>query len=427
MARALTVEAVSKEFRVRRNRPTTLREGFVQWLSGRHGATDTVVALRDVSFDVERGESLGIIGHNGAGKSTLLRLLCGVGLPTRGRITRSGHVSGLLELGGSFHLDLSGHDNVVTAGVLAGMSEREAHACVPQIAAFAELEDVIEHPVRTYSSGMYLRLAFSVAVQLDPEVLVIDEVLAVGDVRFQQKCIDHIGRIRAAGRTLVVASHIPEQIRSLCDTVLVLDEGRVVLRDLPERALQRYDELMAERTVRRARALGRPAAEADGAAAGGSRQGTHEATIEAVRVAGTGDRDGALVGAGEGITIELDYHLPAPLFDVALSLGIYSAARVKCWEVLLPSVTAVFGPLAEHGTVRCELPALPLLAGRYHVSVGLYPPGCDYVYDYHWEMHSFAVGGPAHAAAEVSGVLALTPTWSLAAPAVVSPRRVGDG
>ena len=134
MAQALTVEAVSKEFRVRRNRPTTLREGFIQWMSGRHGATDTVAALRDVSFAVERGESLGIIGHNGAGKSTLLRLLCGVGLPTRGRITRGGHVSGLLDLGGTFHLDLSGHDNVVTAGVLAGMSEREAHACVPQIA-----------------------------------------------------------------------------------------------------------------------------------------------------------------------------------------------------------------------------------------------------------------------------------------------------
>ena len=244
MAQAISVEAVSKEFRVRRNRPTTVREGFIQWISGRHGATDRVVALHDVSFGVARGESLGIIGHNGAGKSTLLRLLCGVGLPTSGRITTGGHVSGLLELGGAFHLDLSGHDNVVTAAVLSGMSEREAHACVPEVAAFAELEDVIEHPVRTYSSGMYLRLAFAVAVRLDPEVLVIDEVLAVGDVRFQAKCLDHVAGIRAAGRTLVVASHIPEQIRSLCDSVLVLDEGRVVLRDAPERALQRYDEIM---------------------------------------------------------------------------------------------------------------------------------------------------------------------------------------
>jgi lipopolysaccharide transport system ATP-binding protein len=422
MTTALTIEAVSKEFRVRRNRPTTLREGFVQWLSGRHGATDTVVALRDVSFTVGRGESLGIIGHNGAGKSTLLRLLCGVGLPTSGRIARNGHVSGLLELGGTFHLDLSGHDNVVTAAVLAGMTEREAHACVPQIAAFAELEDVIEHPVRTYSSGMYLRLAFAVAVRLDPEVLVIDEVLAVGDVRFQQKCLDHIAGIRAAGRTLVVASHIPEQIRSLCDAVLVLDEGRVVLRDAPDRALGRYDELMQERTARRARALGHT--DPDGpVTAGGSRQGTQEATIDAVRIVGSGG--GALVGEGERVTIELDYHLRTPLPDVALGLGIYSAARVKCWEALLPSAAAVFGPLAERGTVRCELPALPLLAGRYHVSVGLYPPGCDYVYDYHWEMHPFAVAGPTHPAAEVSGVLALAPAWSHVAPRR-SARRAGD-
>jgi lipopolysaccharide transport system ATP-binding protein len=426
MARALTVEAVSKEFRVRRNRPTTLREGFIQWMSGRRGATDTIVALSDVSFAVERGESLGIIGHNGAGKSTLLRLLCGVGLPTSGRITRSGHVSGLLELGGTFHLDLSGHDNVVTAAVLAGMREREAHACVPQVAAFAELEDVIEHPVRTYSSGMYLRLAFSVAVQLDPEVLVIDEVLAVGDVRFAQKCLDHIARIRAAGRTLVVASHIPEQIRSLCDTVLVLDEGRVVLRDEPERAFGRYDEIMRERTARRARVLGRPVV-SDDVAGQGSRHGTREATIEAVRITGAGGHDGALVGEGEPVTIELDYRLRAPLPDVALSVGIYSAAHVKCWEALLPSATAVFGSLADHGTVRCELPALTLLAGHYQVSVGLYPPGCDYVYDHHWEMHPFAVAGTTHAAAEISGVVALTPLWSIAQAVVASTRRVGDG
>jgi lipopolysaccharide transport system ATP-binding protein len=356
MTPAITVEAVSKEFRVRRNRPTTVREGFIQWVSGRHGATDRVVALEDVSFGVARGESLGVIGHNGAGKSTLLRLLCGVGLPTSGRITTAGHVSGLLELGGAFHLDLSGHDNVVTAAVLSGMSEREARACVPQVAAFAELEDVIDHPVRTYSSGMYLRLAFAVAVRLDPEVLVIDEVLAVGDVRFQQKCLDHIAGIRAAGRTLVVASHIPEQIRSLCDSVLVLDEGRVVLRDAPENALQRYDEIMSERTARRARALGRPA-ESDGAAGGGERQGTHEATIDAVRIAGPDGRDSAQLDEGAPVTIELDYRLHAPLPDVALSLGIYSAARVKCWEALLPSAAAVFGPLAARGTVRCELPA----------------------------------------------------------------------
>jgi lipopolysaccharide transport system ATP-binding protein len=426
MPRALVVEAVSKVFRVRRNRPTTLREGFVQWMSGHHGATDTVVALRDVSFTVERGESLGVIGHNGAGKSTLLRLLCGVGLPTGGRITRAGHVSGLLELGGSFHLDLSGHDNVVTAAVLSGMSEREAHACVPQIAAFAELEDVIEHPVRTYSSGMYLRLAFSVAVQLDPEVLVIDEVLAVGDVRFQQKCLDHIARIRAAGRTLVVASHIPEQIRGLCDAVLVLDEGRVVTRDDPERALHRYDELMQERTARRVHTLGREVAAEDVPAAGW-RHGTQEATIEAVRVAGAGDRDGALIGEGDRVTIELDYDLRAPLPDVALSVGIYNAAHVKCWEALLSSATAVFGPLGERGTVRCELPTLPLQAGRYQVSVGLYPPGCDYVYDYHWEMHTFAVAASTHAEAELTGVLALAPAWSLAPAPATSARRMGDG
>jgi len=159
----------------------------------------------------------------------------------------------------------------------------------------------------------------------------------------------------------------------------------------------------------------------------GSRHGTQEATIEAVRITGAGDREGALVGEGERVTIELDYRLRVPLPDVALSIGIYSAAHVKCWEALLPSATAVLGTLAEHGTVRCELPALALLAGRYQLSVGLYPPGCDYVYDHHWEMHLFAVAGTAQAAAEISGVVALNPTWSVAPGAATSTRRVGDG
>ena len=233
-------------------------------------------------------------------------------------------------------------------------------------------------------------------------MLVIDEVLAVGDVRFAAKCLDHIAGIRAAGRTLVVASHIPEQIRSLCDSVLVLDEGRIVLRDAPERALQRYDEIMGERTARRARTLGQGAT-ADAAGGIGERQGTHEATIDAVRIIGPGGRDDAQLDAGAGVTVELDYRLHAPLPDVALSLGIYSAARVKCWEALLPSAAAVFGTLAERGTVRCALPALPLLPGRYHVSVGVYPPGCDYVYDYHWEMHPFAVAGSTPADARGLG------------------------
>lgn len=423
MAVVLAAEGVTKRFRVRSNRPRTLRESASQWLSGRLGDIDTVTALRDVSFSVERGQSLGIVGHNGAGKSTLLRLLCGVGLPTAGRIHRSGHVNGLLELGGAFHIDLSGRDNVVTAGVLSGLTEQAARARVAEVAAFAELDDVIDHPVRTYSSGMYLRLAFSVALQFEPDILVIDEVLAVGDSRFQQKCLEHVRRLRAAGSTLVVASHIPEQIKGLCDEVLVLEDGRVAARDEPERALEHYVELMNERTARRAKAIGRQAAAPEPSE--GTRSGTQEVTVDAVRATAGDGRERALRG-GEAVTIELDYRFAQQLPDFGLSLGVYSAAHVKCWEAMVPSAAATFGPLGDHGTIRCTMPALPLLPGRYYVNVGLYPPDCDWVYDYHWQMHPLTVVSTTEGVAGVSGVVVLEPTWSLA-PVARAGRRTGDG
>ena len=176
-----------------------------------------------------------IIGHNGAGKSTLLRLLCGLGRPTSGRISHNGQVSGILELGGGFHPDLTGRQNIVTVGILNGMTKSDMKAREQSIIAFAEMEDFIHEPVRTYSSGMYVRLAFAAATEFDPAILILDEVLAVGDERFQKKCLDRIATFRNAGKTLIVTSHDAQQIQSLCDEVLVLEEGHVMMHATQER------------------------------------------------------------------------------------------------------------------------------------------------------------------------------------------------
>src|SRR5262245_24306745 len=237
MSTVLTVESISKQFHLQRGRPATLRELITLWLSGRHERGRTLWALRDVSFTVEQGQVLGIIGHNGAGKSTLLRLLCGLGQPTSGRICHRGLVSGLLELGGGFHQDLTGRENILTAGLLNGLTKRQVQAGEAEIITFAELEDFIDQPLRTYSSGMYLRLAFAVAMHFDPEVLILDEVLAVGDARFQQKCLERLTMFRKAGKTLVLTSHDMTQIETLCDEVLVLEEGRIVMRGNPASAV----------------------------------------------------------------------------------------------------------------------------------------------------------------------------------------------
>jgi len=248
---AVLVESVSKRFRVRCLGRMALKEALVGGMLGRRPPVVTHWALRDVSFSLRTGRSLGIIGHNGAGKSTLLRLLCGLGRPTRGRISCADRVSGLLELGSGFHQDLTGRENLITGGILSGLTEREVRARQDEVIGFAELEESIDLPVRTYSTGMYLRLAFATAMQLDPAVLVMDEVFAVRDARFQRKCLERVEAFRAAGKTLVLTSQAPEHVRALCDEVIVLEEGRVVMQGDPDAALACYRELLADRGARR--------------------------------------------------------------------------------------------------------------------------------------------------------------------------------
>lgn len=412
MSTVLTVESISKQFHLR-GRPATLGELVTRWLRGRHEGARTLWALRDVSFAVEQGLVFGIIGHNGAGKSTLLRLLCGLGRPTSGRIRRMGLVSGLLELGGGFHQDLTGRENILTAGLLNGLTKRQVQAGEEEIIAFAELEKFIDQPIRTYSSGMYLRLAFAVAMHFDPDVLILDEVLAVGDARFQQKCLERLAAFRKAGNTLIIASHDTEQIRNLCDEVLVLEEGRVAMLGDPASAVQCYTDLMRQRTERRAAQLAGGAASLSLVVEQGSRQGTQEATIDAVHLY---DAQGQLVESlhsGNGLTIELEYRLTKPIPDMALTLGVYSETHVKCFEALIPSTRAVFGPLTDRSILSCHLPQLPLLTGCYYINVGFYPPDWNYVYDYHWQMHPLRIVGGAETLCEVSGVVSLRPVWSV--------------
>jgi lipopolysaccharide transport system ATP-binding protein len=419
----LTVEDVSKRFYLRGRRPTTLRELATRLISGRYERSRSLWALRDISFYMERGDVLGIIGHNGAGKSTLLRLLSGLSEPTSGRIHSTGIISALLELGSGFHPELTGRENILTAGLLNGLTARQVRAGEEEIIAFAELEDFIDQPVRTYSSGMYLRLAFAVATHFDPEILILDEVLAVGDTRFQQKCLERLAAFRKAGRTLILTSHDAAQIERLCDEVLVLEEGRVAMQGEPEDAIRCYHDLMRQRTEKRTAILAGEALPQSLAVADGSRQGTQEASIRAVRLYGADRQAVSSVRCGEGLTIELEYSLTKPLRDMAVTLGIYNEAHVNCFEVAVSSAKAEFGNLALTGVLRCDFPELPLIPGHYYINVGLYPPDWDVVYDYHWEMHGLDVLSQSDEELEVSGVVSLAPVWSMVTPDQAAKRR----
>lgn len=228
MANAIEVRNVNKQFVLRHTR--SMKEAFVWLIKGRRGdLSEKFDALKDVSVEIKQGESVALLGLNGSGKSTLLKHISGVMLPDSGSVATRGRVAGLIEVGAGFHHDLSGRDNVYLNGAILGMTEEEINEKFDSIVEFSEIGHFIDTEVKFYSSGMYLRLAFSVAVHTNPEVFLIDEILAVGDEPFQRKCIDKIKELSAEGRTLVVVSHDLDLVAGICDRGILLEHGKVIL------------------------------------------------------------------------------------------------------------------------------------------------------------------------------------------------------
>lgn len=251
----LAVEGVSRRYRMvapGQELKTTLLHPLRAWRAS-HQHSD-LWAVRDVSFEVHKGEFFSIIGANGSGKSTLLRLLAGLSRPTSGRVVASGRISTLLELGSGFHPNVSGRENAILNGLLIGMSRSEVEALLPRIVEFAGLQEFIDQPMRTYSSGMYVRLGFAMAAFMEPEILLVDEVLAVGDARFQEKCYDHIAGLQAKGVTIVMVSHDLGAVERFSDRAALMERGRMVAIGEPNRMVSLHLERLVESSpeIRRA-------------------------------------------------------------------------------------------------------------------------------------------------------------------------------
>jgi lipopolysaccharide transport system ATP-binding protein len=248
---ALSFRGVEKTFR-RRHIPgghTTMKSQLVAALLGRTRATAvrTLTVLRDVDFEVSRGTTLGVVGQNGSGKSTLLKLIAGIYRPTRGKVEVHGRLSALIELGAGFHPEFSGRENVYINGIILGRTRRELDGLMDRIIDFAELREFIDEPVRTYSSGMYMRLAFSVATHVDPDILVIDEILAVGDEHFQRKSRQRIEEFQRAGKTMVLVTHDAGTVERFCNRAIWLDGGRIAATGAPVDVIGKYREAIAAR------------------------------------------------------------------------------------------------------------------------------------------------------------------------------------
>jgi lipopolysaccharide transport system ATP-binding protein len=234
----IVVSGVSKRFQLERNRPSSLKEAIIRM--GRRTDADDFWVLRDIDLQIEPGSCVGLIGHNGSGKSTLLRLIAGIHRPTVGTITAEGRLAALLELGSGFHPDLTGRENVYLNGAMLGLGRKEMSSAMDEIIEFSGIGEFIDEPVKIYSSGMYVRLGFAVSVNVSPEILLVDEVIAVGDEEFQKRCMAHIDRLRSEGVTIVLVTHNSQLVRQMCDSAAWLDHGRILEMGDPNRVVPAY-------------------------------------------------------------------------------------------------------------------------------------------------------------------------------------------
>jgi len=376
---------------------------------------EAITAVRDVSFTVKKGEAFGFIGSNGSGKSTLLKLIAGILRPDTGRVTVDGRVAALIELGAGFHPEISGRENVYINGAVLGLSRKEVDARFERIVEFSGLADFIDEPVKTYSSGMYVRLGFAVAIHTDPDVLLVDEVLAVGDESFAHRCLRKIEELLADGRTLLLVSHSLSLMESHCDRVLWLEKGEPMMIGEPRQVVDAYRQAVAEEEGRRhkeakerAEATPAPPPEPEPepvASAAAStepaaepptepplRWGSRQAEIVAVRLWIAGEERYHL-RSGEPLTIELDVEAREPLDDFVFGVGLATPRGTEVWGT--NTDLEGFRPDRLEGAVRVrvECPELLLAPGEYLLDVAVHArDGAPY--DYRRKVLSFSVTAP---------------------------------
>jgi ABC-type polysaccharide/polyol phosphate transport system ATPase subunit len=417
---------VSKRFRLQPDRPRSLQELALGMLGRRAqvGRAQDFWALRDVSFCVSAGETLGLIGSNGSGKSTCLKLLARILEPTSGTIRVEGRVSALLELGAGFHPELTGRENVFLSGSVLGLKRREMARRLDDIVAFAELERFIDIPVKFYSSGMYVRLAFALAINVQPDILLVDEVLAVGDKAFQDKCLERINELKGSGITIVLVSHDLSMIRNLCSRAIWLDDGLLCESGITHAVAERYlqhvreqeeaaayqqrdkkrlaeqcapetpsaaQEASAGAVPAESQATCEAAVEGDPIARQRGRWGTREVEIVDVLFLDAEGKERLLLATGEAATIVLRYcarqRIENPVFGVAIHRndGLHmNGTNTHINQYHIPSIEG-------EGEVRYAIRALPLLEGTYYLSVAVHDESETRTYDYQNLAHRFSV------------------------------------
>jgi ABC-type polysaccharide/polyol phosphate transport system ATPase subunit len=402
---AVRAEAVTKVYRrfLHKNQFRTLKSALLKGsLLSDLKPEETFTALHDVTFEVPRGCTFGVIGENGSGKSTLLKLAAGITRPTRGRLDVQGRVSALIELGAGFHPEISGRENVAINGIMLGLTRKEVEHRFDEIVRFAELEAFIDAPVKTYSSGMYARLGFAVAINVDPDVLLIDEVLAVGDEAFTRKCLDKIGEFRRRGRTIVLVTHSLGLVEKMCDEVLWLRQGATASTGDPKRVVDAYltyvaggeETLLAQEQREQAeRAEGGPGAGPAPGPGGEYRQGrwgSREVEILSVRLLDDRGGERHVFVPGERLTLALSVRAAGTVQDFVFGVGLFTADGVSVYGTNTHLEQFLPVSLTGEAEVRFEMADLRLVEGTYLLDVAAHRMDGT-PYDYHRGLYSFRV------------------------------------
>lgn len=388
---------VSKRFAFTREQTQSILKTVASAFSGHKADEKSLWAVRDVTFTVMPGQSFGIVGRNGSGKSTILKLVARILRPTDGRIVVRGRVSALLELGAGFHQDLTGRENIFLNASMLGLEEAEAKARYNDIVAFSELGDFIEMPVKHYSSGMYMRLGFSVAIYMRPDVLIVDEILAVGDQAFQAKCLDAILELRRQGVTIIVVSHNLNVMHTLCTHLLWIDRGVTRAVGPAAEVAALYQAYAYEQESRQVTANTK------------QKSGSEDMRITAVRFLNARGQESASFQTGEAMTIEMAYTAHRPIDNPEVGLAIYRQDGVQVNGPNTRLAGLELGVVEGTGVICYQIERLPLLPARYQVTVAVHDGRTHFCYDYQPEAYTFWIAPGS--AIELEGLIALSAVW----------------
>ncbi len=443
----IILDNVSVHYRVAQERIPSFKEYAIRWMQGRV-KTNSLWALKNITLDIRRGEVFGLIGQNGAGKSTLLKVVARVLRPTRGRVRLYGRVAPLLELGAGFDSELTGRENIYLNGALLGMTREEIEERMESMIEFAGLKEFIDAPLRTYSTGMFARLGFSIATAKRPEILIVDEILGVGDAEFQTKSYERIQSFQAAGTTILLVSHSMERVEEICTRAAWLDHGELVSLGTAKAVVNQYLRRTIEREAARMAAereairtaTGAPgasgeaeqpdgdspvpsnitfddgmkssaSADLDKEQAAPTRWGTRKVEITRVRITDQAGQEQTIFETGQALVLHMDYKAHQPVSAPIFGLAIHRQDGVHITGPNTSTAGVTLPALREIGSITYTIPSLPLLDGLYNFSVAVVNDGDTEIFDYHDRLYPFRVINRDEINQERYGLLTLRGEW----------------